>query len=292
MIFSMPSGLAAHEHSNVAGPSVGPDGGGEKPAPIVQMRRVSKTFQSRGALVRALHRVSFDIREREFIVLVGASGCGKTTLLNLVAGLIQPTEGDIERAPEISRTGGIGMVYQSPVLLPWRPILENVLLPAEILGLSPREAKAKATELLRLVGLTGFESAYPFQLSGGMQQRVSLCRALLSDPPLLLMDEPFGALDAITRETMNVELQRIWSEERKTALFVTHSITEAIFLSDRIVVLSARPGQVAGIIDNDIPRPRTAHTFKSPAFADYSIRIREMIQGSHGANGRYAATSG
>jgi NitT/TauT family transport system ATP-binding protein len=171
------------------------------------------------------------------------------------------------------------MVFQSPALLPWRPILENVLLPAEILGLNRSASRAKAKAMLHLVGLDGFDRAYPYQLSGGMQQRVSMCRSLISDPPLLLMDEPFGALDAITRESMNEELQRIWIETKKTIVFVTHSITEALFLSDRIVVLSARPGRIAGIVQNDISRPRTSLTFKSPAFAEMSVRIRAMIEG-------------
>jgi NitT/TauT family transport system ATP-binding protein len=264
----------------------------QKRRAIVQLRGVSKTFRQRESVVRALHDVNLDVHDREFIVLVGASGCGKTTLLNLIADLIQPNTGSIDRTPEIRRPGGIGMVFQSPVLLPWRPILENVLLPAEILGLDRTAARSKAKSLLHLVGLDGFAGAYPYQLSGGMQQRVSMCRSLISDPPVLLMDEPFGALDAITRESMNDELQRIWSETKKTIVFVTHSITEALFLSDRIVVLSARPGRVAGIVKNDIARPRTAQTFKSPAFAEYSVRIREMIEGMDDSDRRIAAAAG
>jgi NitT/TauT family transport system ATP-binding protein len=253
---------------------------------ILSLRGVSKAFRQRASIVRALDGVNLEVQGQEFVVLVGASGCGKTTLLHLIANLVTPSAGKIERAPEVARAGGIGMVFQNPVLLPWRPILENVLLPAEILGLNRSQARAKARGLLQLVGLDGFDSALPYQLSGGMQQRVSMCRALITDPPLLLMDEPFGALDAITREAMNEELQRIWFETRKTIVFVTHSITEALFLSDRIVVLSARPGRVAGVIVNDIPRPRNARTFKSPAFADYSIRIREMIVGTDDSDRR------
>lgn len=252
---------------------------GSRPVPVVALRGVSKVFESDKSFVHALENVSLDIFENQFIVLVGASGCGKTTLLNLVAGLMTPTEGDINRTPEVNRAGGIGMVFQTPTLLPWRSVLENILLPAEFLKMRNKNVEAQAMDLLRLVGLAGFESAFPYELSGGMQQRVSLCRALVSDPPLLLMDEPFGALDAINRETMNIELQRIWSEKRKTVLFVTHSITEALFLSDRIVVLSARPGRVAGIVDNDLPRPRTVRTLEAGTFAKYSVRIREMIIG-------------
>jgi NitT/TauT family transport system ATP-binding protein len=178
------------------------------------------------------------------------------------------------------------MVFQGPVLMPWRSVVDNVLLPGEILGLARQTTYQKAVDLLSLVGLVGFETALPHQLSGGMQQRASLCRALLTDPPLLLMDEPFGALDAITREGLNSELQRIWLEDRKTVMFVTHSITEALFLSDRVVVLDARPGRVAGIVENHLPRPRSAQTFKAPEFAELSIRIRAMIGGGTDEGGQ------
>jgi NitT/TauT family transport system ATP-binding protein len=172
------------------------------------------------------------------------------------------------------------MVFQTATLLPWRTVLENVLLPAEIFGTPKDEAERDARGLLELAGLTGFEDALPHQLSGGMQQRVSLCRALLSDPPLLLMDEPFGALDAITRDSMNAELQRIWMEQKTTVVFVTHSISEALFLSDRVVALTARPGKVAGIVENDLPRPRNVHTSELPKYTEYSIRLREMMMGA------------
>jgi NitT/TauT family transport system ATP-binding protein len=231
-------------------------------------------------VVNALDDINLEVNDNEFVVLVGPSGSGKTTLLNILAGLIQPSHGRVRRRADIGRPGGIGMVFQTATLLPWRTVLENVLLPAEIFGTPKDEAERDARGLLELAGLTGFEDALPHQLSGGMQQRVSLCRALLSDPPLLLMDEPFGALDAITRDSMNAELQRIWMEQKTTVVFVTHSISEALFLSDRVVALTARPGKVAGIVENDLPRPRNVHTSELPKYTEYSIRLREMMMGA------------
>ena len=245
---------------------------------IAHVKGISKTYESKNSLVYALEDVSLDIYDNEFIALVGASGSGKSTLLNLIAGLLEPTSGVVRRRPEINRPGGIGMVFQNPTLLPWRTVLDNVMLPAEIFRMPDEVAERKARDLLDLVGLNGFEEAMPYQLSGGMQQRVALCRALLSDPPLLLMDEPFGALDAISRETMNIELQRIWMEQRTTVVFVTHSIGEALFLADRVVALTARPGKVAGQVTNQLARPRTIHTFEAQEFSEYSAQIREMIQ--------------
>jgi NitT/TauT family transport system ATP-binding protein len=248
------------------------------PLLIAGLNGISKTFRAPNSVVNALEDISLDIYENEFVVLVGASGSGKTTLLNILAGLIQPSSGRVRRRAEISRPGGIGMVFQSATLLPWRTVLQNVLLPAEIFGMSKAEADREARDLLELVGLTGFEDSLPHQLSGGMQQRVSLCRALLSDPPLLLMDEPFGALDAISRETMNFELQRIWMKQKTTVVFVTHSIDEALFLSDRVVALSARPGKVVGTLINELPRPRSVQTLEHPLFTEYSARLRGMIK--------------
>jgi NitT/TauT family transport system ATP-binding protein len=225
----------------------------------------------------ALGDVSLDIAAGEFLVLVGSSGCGKSTLLNLIAGLLDVTSGTIDRAAELSRPGSIGMVFQSPVLLPWRNVLSNVLVATEILRLDRTEYMSKARQLLELVGLQDFERALPYQLSGGMQQRASICRALLTDPGLLLMDEPFGALDAITREQMNLELLRIWTQSRSTVVLVTHSIQEAVFLSDRIVVMTPRPGRVASVIENRLARPRDLSTYQDPLFSDYAARIRETI---------------
>jgi NitT/TauT family transport system ATP-binding protein len=244
---------------------------------LTHVDHVSKEFQQRGRPVLALDDVELLIRPGEFVTIVGASGCGKTTLLNLLAGLAAPTAGAIHRAPEVDRRGGIGMVFQSPVLMPWRTIVKNVTAPAEILAMDADAAHTHALELLAKVGLAGFEQALPYQLSGGMQQRVSICRALLSDPPLLLMDEPFGALDAITREKMNLELQRVWTEGAKTVVLVTHSIDEAVFLSDRIVAMTPRPGQVAEIIENELPRPRGVETYEDLLFTEYAGRIRKLI---------------
>jgi NitT/TauT family transport system ATP-binding protein len=247
---------------------------------LVSLDSVTKHFdrhQQRQPDLIALQDVSVTVHRGEFIVIVGASGCGKSTLLNLVAGLLHPTRGSVARSSDVDRAGGIGMVFQDPVLLPWRSVLMNVMLPAEVLGLPAKAGRANAWDLLGLVGLRGFEDAYPYQLSGGMQQRVSLCRALLTDPPLLLMDEPFGALDAITRERMNLELQRIWLDTGKTVMLVTHSIDEAVFLSDRLVVMTPRPGRVAAILPNDLPRPRSLATFRDPTFIDLSTTLRNSI---------------
>ena len=244
---------------------------------LVELDAVTKEFRQGQNQVQALDAVSLTIREGEFIAIVGASGCGKTTVLNLVANLLGPSSGTIRRATEVARQGGIGMVFQNPVLLPWRNVLANIVAPAEIYHLDKQKSIARARELIGQVDLTGFERAMPYQLSGGMQQRVAICRALLSDPPLLLMDEPFGALDALTRERMNLELQRIFVEGAKTVVLVTHSIEEAVFLSDRIVTMTPRPGRIAEIITNELPRPRTVDTYESALFTEYSGHIRKLI---------------
>jgi NitT/TauT family transport system ATP-binding protein len=244
---------------------------------IARCRELSKQFVQRGRPILALDSIDVEIRPGEFVAIVGASGCGKTTLLNIMAGLIEPSAGNLTRAPHVERKGGIGMVFQSPVLLPWRSVVDNVVAPAEILGLPMKSARQRAADLLRKVGLDGFETALPYQLSGGMQQRVSICRALLSDPPLLLMDEPFGALDSLTRERMNLELQRIWIDGAKTVVLVTHSIEEAVFLSDRIIVMTPRPGRIAEILVNELPRPRTVETYEETLFSEYAGTIRKII---------------
>lgn len=221
--------------------------------------------------VVALEDIDLDVEHGEFVSVVGPSGCGKTTLLHLTAGILDPTEGGVtvdgsNVTSAAHEKHKVGLVFQSPVLLEWRTVLKNVLLPVEILSendVLEEEMdvyRERAMDLLELVGLEGFEEAYPQELSGGMQQRVAICRSLVYDPPLLLMDEPFGALDAFTREKLNEELLRIWRETGKTILFVTHDLDEAVFLSDKVVVLSARPGEVLEIIDVDLDRPRTDET--------------------------------
>lgn len=256
----------------------GSEGRGEV---IVELDRVSKEFHQGENDVRALESVSLKVKQGEFVAIVGASGCGKSTLLNIIATLVEPTDGKMHRAPQVARRGGIGMVFQNPVLLPWRNVLSNVLAPAEIYKIDKQAATTRARELLGLVDLREqFHRSMPYQLSGGMQQRVAICRALLSDPPLLLMDEPFGALDALTRERMNLELQRIFMVGSKTVLLVTHSVDEAVFLSDRIVCMTPRPGRIAEIMTNELPRPRTVETYEDPLFIEYAAHIRKLIMAS------------
>ncbi|HEX6439165.1 MAG TPA: ABC transporter ATP-binding protein [Candidatus Binatia bacterium] len=227
----------------------------------------------------ALEEVSFGVEPEEFVTVVGRSGCGKSTLLKITAGLLTATGGFV-RISGTTVQGpltNIGVVFQAPVLLAWRKALDNVLLQIEARGLNVDEYRKRALELLDLTGLRGFENKYPNELSGGMQQRVSISRALIHDPPLLLMDEPFGALDAITRDEMNLELLRIWSESKKTVLFITHSIPEAVFLGDRVVVMTPRPGRVAEIMTIDLPRPRTTALRDDHKFIGYVRKIRERL---------------
>ncbi len=251
-------------------------------APLVAIDRVSKRFVTRsGAEVLALQDVSLDIPRDQFVTLVGPSGCGKSTLLKLMAGVIFPSEGEI-RLDERRLTGPmreIGMVFQRAVLLPWRSVLDNVLFPIQMLGWPLRDYRDQAHQLIDMVGLSGFEKALPSELSGGMQQRVSICRALIYDPKILLMDEPFGALDAMTREDLSIELLRIWHERRKTVVFVTHSISEAVLLADRVIVMTPRPGRIVRDIPIDLPRPRSLETEHTPAFGRYVQSIRTAIYG-------------
>ena len=257
------------------------------PADFIALERVGMTYEARSGPVEALRDISFDVGRGEFVALVGPSGCGKSTLLRIIAGLRMPTAGvvSVEGRPVTRPHAAVGMVFQAPILLKWRSILDNILLPAELAGLEPRRCRDRARDLLRLVGLGDFESKLPHELSGGMQQRASLCRALLLDPPLLLMDEPFGALDAMTRDEMNVELLRVWGQgsgaagggDRKTILFVTHSIPEAVFLADRVVVMSPRPGRVARVCPVRLPRPRTAETRASADFGRLALEIYGVL---------------
>jgi len=231
---------------------------------------------SRDGPVHSLRAVSVDVRAGEFLSIVGPSGCGKSTLLKIVAGLLPASGGDVllQGSRIVGPPEGIGVVFQSPVLLAWRTVLDNIMLQCEIRGLPREPSRQRALELIQTVGLTGFERKYPWELSGGMQQRVAICRALLHDPSLLLMDEPFGALDAMTREIMDLELQRIWSATGKTILFVTHSISEAVLLSDRVLVMTERPGSVAAIYDITLPRPRSFADMGTPGFVALAQAIR------------------
>ena len=249
---------------------------------MIVLDRVGVTYQAESGPVEALRDVGFGVGRGELLALVGPSGCGKSTLLRVVAGLRRPTHGAVEVDGRVV-TGpipAVGMVFQAPVLLRWRTVRDNVLLPAELAGLERRRYRERADYLLRLVGLGGFADRLPRELSGGMQQRAAICRALLLDPPLLLMDEPFGALDAMTRDEMNLELLRVWGEAaaaRKTVLFVTHSIPEAVFLADRVVVMSPRPGRVARVVDVPLPRPRTPATRAAPQFGALALEIHETL---------------
>ena len=253
--------------------------------PLLTLERVCKVYKTRGGgRIEALRDIDLTIGTEEFVTVVGPSGCGKTTLLKILAGIERRSSGAIRLAgrPLDGPTRELGLVFQSPVLLAWRTVLDNVMLPVEVQGRDRASHRAKAHQLLALTGLDGFADRYPFELSGGMQQRVSICRALVHDPSFLLMDEPFGALDAMTRETMNLELLRIWKESRKTAILVTHSIPEAVFLADRVVAMSPRPGRIAEIIPVELPRPRTLEMCTSPAFGRHVSHIRDLF----GTSGR------
>ena len=248
-------------------------------ADLIEYRNVRKVYKSGGGEVIALEEFSLNVGDGEFLAVVGRSGCCKTTLLKLTSGLLPATSGTVrvDGKPVTAPLTNIGIVFQAPVLLPWRKTLDNVLLQIEARKLDVNGYRRKALELLELTGLKGFEDRYPSELSGGMQQRVSISRALVHDPPLLLMDEPFGALDAITRDEMNLELQRIWGEAKKTVVFITHSIPEAVFLGDRVIVMTPRPGKIAEIVKIDLPRPRTTTMRDDPKFIGYVRTIRERL---------------
>ena len=244
--------------------------------PFIRLRKVRKVYRSQGQEFLAVSDVTMDVREGELVSLVGPSGCGKTTVLKILAGLHQPDGGTIQIGnanTPFDPGRDIGMVFQQALLLKWRTILDNVLLPAEIVGLPMKAARGRARDLLNLVGLTGYEAKYPQQLSGGMQQRTAIARAFIHDPKLILMDEPFGALDALTREQMNLEMLRIWRQSGKTILFVTHSIQEAVFLASHCAVLTAGPAQMAEYMAIDLPFPRTLEVKTTEAFGVYARRI-------------------
>ncbi len=248
--------------------------------PQLIAERIRVTYRSPNGEVGALEEVSFQVGAGEFLCLVGPSGCGKSTLLRVLGGLLRPTSGRVylDGRPLNGPCRRIGFVFQKANLMPWRTVLENVTLPLEILGVKMAEARRRAGELLQLVGLEGFESAYPHSLSGGMEQRVAIARALIHDPSILLLDEPFGSLDALTRERMNLELLRIWRAKRKTVIMVTHSIQEAVFLADRVLVMSPRPGRIEASIPVPLPRPRRLEMLYEEGFGALSRRIREAIR--------------
>ena len=246
----------------------------------IQIVNLFMIYRSKtGDDILALENVNFEVGREEFVTLVGPSGCGKSTLLKLIASLIKPTRGELrmDGKPHIGPSREVGIVFQDPVLLPWRNVLDNVLLPVEILGLPKETYHKHALELLHLVGLEGFEYRMPNELSGGMQQRTAICRALIHDPSILLMDEPFAALDAMTREELGLELMRIWDEHKKTILFVTHSIPEAILLADRVVVMTPRPGRIAKVIEIELDRPRSLEMEFSDVFKKHSDEVRSLI---------------
>lgn len=248
--------------------------------PFIHLAGVKKIYRTRGEEFLAVSEATFDVHEGELVSLVGPSGCGKTTLLKILAGLHGHDAGEVRigtPSQPFNPARDIGMVFQQPLLLKWRRIIDNVMLPTEILGLSQDAARKRAYELLDLVGLKGHEEKYPYELSGGMQQRASIARALVHDPKLILMDEPFGALDALTREKMNLELLRIWGESKKTIIFVTHGITEAVFLGTRVVVLTAGPARMADNFQVDIPMPRTLDVRNTEKFGEYTRRIYRLL---------------
>jgi NitT/TauT family transport system ATP-binding protein len=251
----------------------------------VDARNVSVTFETSDGTVAALSGVDLQVAEHDFVSFIGPSGCGKTTLLRVVADLEQPSSGTVlvdGNSPEEARLKlRYGYIFQAPALYPWRTVEKNVMLPLEIMGFPAAERRERARRYLELVNLSGFERKFPWQLSGGMQQRVSIARALSFDPALLLMDEPFGALDEIVRDHLNEQLLRLWDKTRKTVLFVTHSISEAVFLSTKVVVMSARPGRIIDIIDCNFPPERTLEIRETPEFIKIAHRVRQGLRSGH-----------
>jgi NitT/TauT family transport system ATP-binding protein len=250
--------------------------------PVISVQRVSKTFGRGAAMTHALEDVTLEIQREEFVSIIGPSGCGKSTLLRIVGDLAEPSSGTVAvkgKPPRQARLDrDYGIVFQTPVLYEWRTVQRNVELPLEIMGRPRAEWTGRAEAMLQMVGLGGFRHHYPWQLSGGMQQRVAIARALAFNPSILLMDEPFGALDEMTRERMNLELLNIWSQTSATVLFVTHSIPEAVFLSSRVMVMSPRPGRVERTVAIDLPRPRTAQTRLLPRFFELVTTVREGLR--------------
>jgi NitT/TauT family transport system ATP-binding protein len=263
---------------------MGPGGALAAGKELIAVDHLSKVYQTRTGPVTALEDIHFAIEEGQFVALVGPSGCGKSTLLKILTGLIPASQGEarLSGTPIAGPRRDIGVVFQAPVLFPWRTVLGNALLPVDVQHLGRAQLNAAAMELLALVGLKGFEQRYPWELSGGMQQRVAMVRALIHNPAILLMDEPFGALDAMTREQMNLELQRIWLERRKTVLFIAHSISEAVFLADRVFVMTPRPGRIMDDVRVEIARPRSLEVMNTPEFGGHVQRIRARFQATGG----------
>lgn len=243
------------------------------------IKQLEHIYVTDKAYVHALKNLNLQAKAGEFVSVVGPSGCGKSTLVRILSGLLEPTLGQVvlNGRAVVGPQPGVGIVFQVAALMAWRTVIDNVLLPVDVLKLNREEHKEKALKLLQMVGLQDFALAYPDQLSGGMQQRAAICRALVHEPQVLLMDEPFGALDALTREQMNLELARIWQDSKKTVLFITHSISEAVFLSDRIAVMSPRPGRIVDILDVPAPRPRTLDVMLNPDMANLVTRIRSIM---------------
>jgi NitT/TauT family transport system ATP-binding protein len=265
------------------------------PAVAVRLAAIHKSFAVKGGEPTvALKDISLDVGQTEFVSLIGPSGCGKSTLLRVVGDLISPTAGTVEvngkPAHQARLDRDYGMVFQAPVLFDWRTVEANVRLPLEIMGTKSAEQKQRAQEKLDLVGLTDFFQHYPHQLSGGMQQRVAIARALVFEPALLLMDEPFGALDEMTRERLNGEVLKVWARTGTTVLFVTHSIPEAVFLSTRVVVMSPRPGRISDIVDIDLPQPRNEETRESERYFELVTQVREALRAQHGGGASSART--
>ena len=260
------------------------DASADRAPALIQARGLSKTYVTGSGEVTALRSLDFEIYDGEFVSVVGQSGCGKSTLLKVLAGLLPYTAGSVELngKPLRGPTPQAAVVFQSPVLLPWRTVLDNVLLPIEFRKWPMASYRQSAADLLAMVGLSEFAQRYPFELSGGMQQRTAIVRALVQDPRLLLMDEPFGALDAMTREQMNLELMRIWSKSDKTVIFITHSIAEAIFLSDRVIAMTARPGTIADVITINLPRPRELSVINTDHFGRYAAKLRSLLDAQGG----------
>jgi NitT/TauT family transport system ATP-binding protein len=249
---------------------------------VVSISGLSKVFDKAG--VTALEGIELDVGKGEFVSLIGPSGCGKSTLLRIVGDIVEPTVGEVtvngKPARRARLDGDYGIVFQAPVLYDWRTVQKNIALPLEMLGWDRGRRAERVREMVELVELKGFENHHPWQLSGGMQQRVSIARAFSFAPALLLMDEPFGALDEMTRERLNMELLRVWAETQSTVVFVTHSIAEAVFLSTRVVVMSPRPGRITSVVDVDLPQPRTAETREEPRFFELVTEVREALHGS------------